>query len=118
MKNTDDKVYLEHILQCADDIALHLQVGGGGRQAFMGDSTVQAAVLRTLQVMAESTTRLSVVSRERMQAIPWQDIRGMRNILVHDYLGDLDLVTVWETIEHDLPVLRSAVQQYYTSNYE
>ena len=117
MPDADDKTYLEHILECIEDISSHLDTAGGGRQAFMENMTVQAAVLRTLQIMAESTTRLTEVPKESMKEIPWPDIKGMRNILVHDYLGDIDLETVWETVEQDLPTLKSAVEKYYKAHY-
>lgn len=48
------------------------------------------AILRNLQTMAEATQRLPEEFKNRYPNIPWKDISGFRNILVHDYLGDLD----------------------------
>ena len=88
--NRDDTVYLRHILECirriAEDIA-------EGHERFMASHTLQDAVLRNLQVMAESTQRLSETAKAKQPDIEWRKIAALRNILAHDYLGiDLDTV--------------------------
>ncbi len=52
--------------------------------------------------MAESTRRLSPALKNRYSEIPWSDLAGFRNVLVHDYLG-LNLSRIWDIIERDLP---------------
>lgn len=111
--SSKDKKYLEHILECIDNVPKHLQVGGGGKQAFLKNITVKEAVLRTLQVMAESTQRLSAEAKVLAPEIEWQDISDFRNVLVHDYLGDLDLEIVWKVIEEKLPGLRVSISNIY-----
>lgn len=59
--------------------------------------------------MAESTQRLTKEAKLLAPEIPWQDISDFRNILVHDYLGDIDYKLVWNIIANELPVLREAV---------
>ena len=102
----DDRVYLHHILECLDAIQSYT---GEGRQAFMRDRKTQKATLRELQELAESSQRLSDSLKARRPEIPWPDIAGFRNVLVHDYLG-LNLSRIWHVIEHDLSPLRTAVQ--------
>jgi len=72
------------------------------------DRKTQSAVLRELQTLAESTERLSEEFKSRHPQIPWRNIAGFRNILVHDYLG-IKLDRVWEIIKGDLTLLRAAL---------
>ena len=74
----------------------------------MQDRKTQSAVLRELQTLAESTERLSEEFKSRHPQIPWRNIAGFRNILVHDYLG-IKLDRVWEIIKGDLTLLRAAL---------
>ena len=102
----DDRVHLDHILECLDWIARDIEEG---RDAFFADRKTQSAVLRELQALAESTQRLSDDLKNAHPQVSWQGIAGFRNVLVHDYLG-IKLDRVWNIIERDLPVLRAAVK--------
>ena len=96
--SSKDKKYLEHILEFIDAIPKHLEMGGGGKQAFLGNHTVKEAILRTLQVMAESTQRLTGEAKGIAPEIEWQDISDFRNVSVHDYMGHIDLEIVRKVI--------------------
>lgn len=76
----------------------------------MQSDLIQDAVIRNLQVMSESTMRLSDETKEFYAEVEWFKIRGFRNVLVHDYLGT-DLERVWMIIENDLPALKMVVQK-------
>ena len=65
----DDRIYLEHILECLDWIGSHT---AGGRESFMGDRKTQSAVLRELQTMAESTQRLRPALKAAHTASAWK----------------------------------------------
>ena len=69
---------------------------------------VQDAVLRNLQIMAESSQRMSDDLKAQHPMIPWREIAGFRNILVHDYLGG-DCDAVWSVVEQDLPELKKVL---------
>ena len=71
---------------------------------------LQDAVLWVLQVMAESCQRLSETAKKAHPEIDWRGITGFRNILVHDYLGGIDLELIWQVIEQELPRLKAASQ--------
>jgi uncharacterized protein with HEPN domain len=77
--------------------------------AFLASSLVQDAVIRNLQVMAESTQRLSDRLKDSQPAIDWYKLAGFRNVLAHDYLG-VDVEKVWDIVEDELPALKNAVQ--------
>ena len=102
----DDRVYLEHILECIRHVT---EFTRQGREAFLSDRKTQDAVLRNLQTLGESTRRLSDTIKNRHPEVDWRAVAAFRNVLVHDYLG-LDLYEVWEIVEHDLPDLKPKVE--------
>jgi len=99
-----DRLYLIHVTEC---IARIREYTVDGRDAFLSDRRTQDAVLRNLQVLAESTQRIAPEFRQIHPAVNWKLLSGFRNVLVHDYLG-LNMVRVWEFIERALPDLERA----------
>ena len=63
---------------------------------------VQDAVVRNLQLLTESSQRLSDALKATEPSIPWRELAGFRNMLVHGYLG-IDRQVVWSVVERDLP---------------
>ena len=102
----DDTVYLRHILERIRRIEEDTAVG---RDRFLQSHTHQDAVLRNLQIMTESTQRLSTELKSKFPEIEWSVISAFRNVLVHDYLG-IDMERIWETVTKDVPKLKKAVQ--------
>jgi uncharacterized protein with HEPN domain len=102
----DDRVYLEHILECLDRVEKHRRLG---RRRFFNSHTIQDAVLHNLQTMAESTQRLSDILKSTQPNIPWEDISGFRNVLVHNYLG-IDLEVIWGIMLREAPELKIVIQ--------
>jgi uncharacterized protein with HEPN domain len=101
-----DLVLLRHMLGCIDNIDADTQ---RRRAVFFGSRTVRDAVLRNLQLLTESSQRLSAAVKDAEPGVPWRQLSGTRNILVHAYLGGIDEETVWETVDRDLPPLRAAL---------
>jgi len=81
-----------------------------GYQAFAEDERTQVWIIHHLQVIGEASNHLSDDLTEQNPDIPWADIVGLRNILVHQYFG-IDLTQVWETAELDMPVLKAKVRE-------
>lgn len=104
----DDRLYLIHI---RESIARIEEYTAGGREAFFADRKTQDAVLRNLQTLAESSQRLSADLKAAHPEVDWRGISGLCNILVHDYLG-INLVRVWEIVEHDLLVLKGQIEMF------
>lgn len=102
---TDDRLYLSNILECIERIEAYTQEG---REAFMGSMLIQDGVIRNLEVIGEATKRLSEQVRQLYPDIPWKQMAGMRDVLIHDYLR-VSLNRVWQTVEQDLPVLKTAL---------
>jgi len=103
----DDRLFLIHIAECIARIELYTS---DGKDFFLKDHKTQDAVLRNLQTLSESTQRLSESQKEIRKDIDWRAIAGFRNVLVHEYLG-LNVLRIWEIIEHDLPQLKQAIAE-------
>ena len=102
-----DDILLRHVADCIERIERHT---GGSRDRFMTSELVQDAVLRNLQVLAESTSRLSDRAKATEPAVPWPEIQSFRNRLAHGYLS-INLDIVWEVVRQDLPELDAAVRR-------
>jgi len=74
------------------------------------DRLLELSVMRLLEVVGEAARRVSEERRAAHPEIPWAKISGMRNALI-DVYDDVDLATVWRTIEEDLPVLLAALER-------
>jgi uncharacterized protein with HEPN domain len=108
----DNRLYLIHILESINKIDSY--VSGLDLASFMEKTIVQDAVLRNLQVLAESTQKLSAEFKSRHPEIEWYTISGLRNILVHDYLG-IDFETVWAAETNNLPDLKNTTPLFFVS---
>jgi uncharacterized protein with HEPN domain len=74
----------------------------------MSTSHWQDAVIRQLEIIGEATKRLSETLRSEHADVPWRRIAGLRDVLIHDYMG-VDLDAVWEVTQTNLPLLKSRV---------
>ena len=101
-----DKLYLIYINECIERVEKYI---GAGKDAFLTSSLIQDAVLRNLQTLSESTQRLSDTLKKTHTEVKWRNYAGLRNLLVHDYLG-LDMNYAWAVLEKDLPDLKAKIQ--------
>ena len=100
-----DRLYLESIRDCLERIS---EYTAGGEQEFLTSRLIQDGGVRNLEVIGEATKNLSTGLREANPAIPWRQIAGMRDVLIHDYLK-VNLSRVWLTVSTDLLELRTTV---------
>jgi uncharacterized protein with HEPN domain len=105
-----DRVLLTHMRDCLGRI---LEYTDAERSRFEASRLVQDAVIRNLQTLAESSQRLSSEIKATEPQIPWRELAGFRNVIVHGYLG-VDLGAVWLVVEQDLPSLTAAVNRMAT----
>ncbi|MBI5087086.1 MAG: DUF86 domain-containing protein [Acidobacteria bacterium] len=104
----DDRLYLHHMLERCHRISRFI---GSGRDAFMASDETQDAVIRNVEVIGEAAKRVSASTRNHLGSVDWKAICGMRDVLIHDYIG-VDLDEVWNVAFFRIPELQSALEQF------
>lgn len=104
MKN--DRLYLGHIRDAINRIR---RSAAAGFDAFLKEEEKQDAIVRNLEIIGEATKKMSQATKEKAPDIPWREIAGMRDKVVHDYAG-INLNLIWEVVEKDLPRLLLATE--------
>ena len=95
--------HLNDILSAIADIEEF--INGMSYEVFAGDKRTVNAVIRSLEVLGEATKRIPISFRQKHPDIPWSKMAGMRDVLIHDYMG-VDLKTVWKVADERLPELK------------
>ncbi|MCK4621416.1 MAG: DUF86 domain-containing protein [Desulfuromonadales bacterium] len=103
-RRSDD--YINDIKEAIDDIADF--TGGMSFEEFTSDKKTINAVIRSLEVLGEATKNIPSSIRNQYPDIPWKQMAGMRDVLIHNYMG-VDLMTVWKVVEDRLPDLKSKI---------
>src|SRR5262245_45123138 len=98
----DDAVYLGHMLDAARKIAA--RTNGKTRADFDASEDFQMVLAYLIQTIGEAASRVSADMRDRHPQIPWKQIVGMRNRIVHDYMN-IDADIVWQVVSINVPTL-------------
>ncbi len=98
--------YLCDIREAIDDIAVFIE--NFTFEEFIVDKKTTNAVIRSLEVLGEATKNIPISIRDQYPDIPWTQMAGMRDVLIHNYMG-VDLMTVWKVITERLPDLKIKV---------
>lgn len=99
-------LYLNHILDCINKIQTYS--AGIDKVEFLNKPIIQDAVIRNMEIIGEATKQLNQEFRSKHPKIEWKKIAGMRDKLIHDYIG-VDIGSVWAVIEETLPEFREQV---------
>lgn len=103
----DDRLYLIHIKECIERVIMYTEEG---KNFFFADIKTQDAVMRNLQILAESTQRLSDILKEKHPEVDWRNISGFRNVAVHEYMK-MDVIRIWDIVEQDIPLLKEQIER-------
>jgi uncharacterized protein with HEPN domain len=108
----DDTIYLRHIQDAINRIEEY--VNGLDHKRFMYSSLVQDGVIRQFEIIGEATKNLTSTFKEGYPEMPWKDIAGMRNKLIHQYFG-VDIAALWDTVVQDLPDFKIQIARILSS---
>ena len=107
----DERLYLHHMLERCERIAGYI---AGGQEAFFASEQQQDAVIRNIEVIGEAAKRVSPAMRAAISELDWRRICGMRDVLIHGYIG-VDIEEVWNVAAEHLPEVQVVLQRYLTS---
>lgn len=112
----DDEIRLRHMLDAALEAIAFAH--GRKRADLDNDRQLVLALVKDIEIVGEAATQVSEPTRQHLPQIPWEQIVGMRNRLVHAYF-DINLDILWNTVQRDLPelisLLRPAIPPHHGS---
>jgi uncharacterized protein with HEPN domain len=102
----DFKIFLEHILESINLIEEY--TADKTRKQFLNSKQLQDAVIRRIEIIGEAVKNIPDDIKGKYKDIPWRNIMGMRDILIHQYFG-VDLELTWEVINNNIPELKNQI---------
>ena len=96
--------YVKDTLEAIEKAAKFVE--GMGYEEFTRDDKTIYAVIRALEIVGEAANKIPQDVKDNHAEIPWREIAGMRDKLIHDYFG-VNLVVVWKAVSEDLPAIES-----------
>jgi len=104
-----DKAYILHILDEIENIKQFLL--GVDFDALINDIKTAKAIERSLEIIGEAAKNLSEKFKEETKEIPWREVVGLRDKIIHHYF-DVDYKTIWDIIQNDLLELEKVLRKY------
>ena len=101
-------MYLRHMLERCQRISRYVH---SGKDAFTASEQLQDAVVRNIEVIGEAAKRVSSETRSKLPLLDWRAICGMRDVLIHDYVG-VDLEEVWNVACKEVQELQTALDRF------
>lgn len=84
------------------------------QEEFLENRLIQDAVVRNFEIIGEAAKNISDHNREKYKQVPWKKMAGMRDKLIHNYMG-VDLNAVWNTVEQVIPPIRTKLTEVILS---
>ena len=108
----DARVYIEDILECISKIEEYIK--GVSEEDFYKNTQIQDAVLRRLEIIGEAVKKIPEEVRSNYPEIPWKEMAGMRDVLIHEYFG-INMKRTWKVAKEDVFDLRGKIQKVKSS---
>ena len=102
MHSREWRLRIEDIIEAIEKIRAY--TAEMSLEAFAADSKTVDAVIRNVEIIGEASRHLPRDICARFPEVPWDEMRGIRNVLIHEYFG-IDVEVLWETIKSNLPPL-------------
>jgi uncharacterized protein with HEPN domain len=104
----EPEIFCKHILQSIHLIEEYTK--GINKKIFLSSAGIQDQVIRRLEIIGEAVKNIPQDFRIKYPQIPWKDISGMRDILIHEYFG-VDYELTWEIVKKELPFLKKEINK-------
>lgn len=107
----EPKEYLRHILdECTYIISVSSDLE---YDVFLNDETLKRAIVRSLEIIGEATKKIPADFKVKWNTIPWKNMAGMRDPLIHDYMG-VNYTIVWDVIKNKIPNMKQQISEVLT----
>ena len=100
--------YIEDILNAMDKASAFIK--GISFEDFKSDEKTIFAVVRAIEIIGEATKQVPESARQKYPEIPWKDMAGMRDVLIHNYIS-VEVETVWLTANETIPRIRPMIEK-------
>ena len=104
----DDKIRVQHMIDAAEETMSF--AGDTSEQDFIKNRMLILSVIKEIEIIGEAASRISEDTKLEYPDIPWQDIVGMRNRLIHGYF-DVNVKLIWNTVKNNLPILDNSLKE-------
>ncbi len=104
----EEKTYLEDILESINRIERYIK--DLKPTDFLESEVIQDGVMKRIEIIGEAVKHLSKKTKNKYPEIPWKNMAGMRDILIHEYAG-VQVERVWRTAKDDLPTLKRVINE-------